>query len=131
MLALRDIGVIVQNYSSKEYQYKLGENIQGWEIKLDARSADTGRLSIEIAEKKFADQIDWIPSGIYGHNCPHFYIQGNHTGIFIFITDFLKRLHKLNRYEEKEEPTIRTFYLPLNDAKKYGLWIPFIEKNKS
>ena len=114
-------GIIIQNYCSKAYQLQKGENRQGWEIKLDNRCTETGRLSIEVAERTALDR-PWVPSGIYaGHSA--FYIHGNRERFWLFETSFLQRLHKTARYAEKDDnpPTIRTFYLPISDADKYGL----------
>ena len=51
-LRLAQEHVILQNTGSKLYQLRIGENLQGFEIKLDRRCTETGRLSIEIAEQK-------------------------------------------------------------------------------
>jgi len=45
-------GLIIPNYSSKKYQYDVGENKQGIEIKFDDRLKETGNLYIEIAESR-------------------------------------------------------------------------------
>ena len=57
--------IILQNMSSQKYQFNIGENLQGFEIKLDTRCTETGRMSIEVAEKSRADSTKWTPSGIY------------------------------------------------------------------
>jgi hypothetical protein len=62
---LARVGIVVQLFSSRRYQFEQGESVQGVEIKLDRRCTETGRLSIEIAEKTRADQRNWIASGIY------------------------------------------------------------------
>ena len=51
--------IILQNLASKKYQLAIGENLQGFEIKLDQRCTETGRMSIEIAEKSRADMPSW------------------------------------------------------------------------
>lgn len=122
MEALAKTNVILQNFSSRKYQFKKGENLQGWEIKLDNRCTETGRLSIEIAEKTQANQERWTDSGIYRTDS-WLYIQGNYQGVFVFMTKILVKLHKTKRYHEHELPTIKKFYLPLEDAHKYGHYI--------
>lgn len=119
-------GILIQNYCSKEYQLRKGENRQGSEIKLDNWCTTSHRLSIEISERTAEDK-PWVPSGIYACKGP-FYIHGNTTTFWLFLTKFLKKLHCLKKkdseepkYEGKEEPTVRTFYLPESDADKYGL----------
>ncbi len=117
------LNFIIQQYTTKKYQYEKGESRQGVEIKLDNRHTDTKRLSIEIAEKKLGTDIDWRPSGIYSHTNNLFYIVGNYQSVFLFSNKFLIQLHNTNRYDEathpKEYPTIKKYYLPLAEAEKY------------
>jgi hypothetical protein len=121
-LQLAKRGIYLQNFSSKKFQFAYGENLQRAEIKLDDRCTDTGRLSIEIAEKTSKDQGGWIPSGIY-RNDNWIYIQGNQQVLFIFFTHFLRQLHEAKFKDVHVKETIKTFYLPLDQAEKYGLKI--------
>jgi len=122
---LKQHGIVVQVFSSKKYQFDKGESIQGCEIKLDNPCTRTGRLSIET-EEKTAEGRDWVPGGIYAGNSI-FYIHGNFECFWIFQTHFLQQLEcckKSNgkhKYEHKEEPTVRAFYLPIEHANKYGV----------
>ena len=118
--------IILQNLSSKKYQFKIGENLQGFEIKLDNLCTETGRLSIEVAEKFKAENFDWIKSGIYRNDNSWLYIHGNYKIIFIFAKNLLQGLHKSRKYEYAETPTVKKFYLPILDAKKYAAkWIEY------
>jgi len=116
----------IQLYRTREEQYQIGESRQGIEIKEDSRCTETGRLSIEIAEKTRKEQIDWIASGIYRNDNSWLYAQGNRQIIFIFGKNILQLLHKSGRYGEHEappppqKPTVRAFYLSIQDAKKYA-----------
>lgn len=118
-------GIILQNINSKKFQFETGENLQGFEIKYDARctgdnnTKPTFRLSIEIAEKSNESNISYIPSGIYRSDNSWLYIQGNYNGFWIFPKNILKFLHKTKRYKEGEGSTIKKFYLPIDDADKY------------
>ena len=120
METLMKRGVVLQPYTSRKNQFSLGESLQGWEVKLDNRFTETGRLSIEIAEKSKASNAAWIPSGIYRRDNTWLYIQGNYEYLFIFMKKFLVSLHKSGRYKEDVIPTLKKFYLPLADAEKYG-----------
>jgi len=117
--------IILQNINSKKFQYKVGENLQGFEIKYDARctgdnnTVATNRLSIEIAEKTNAKNMNYVDSGIYRNDNSWLYIQGNYKMFWIFNKSLLKMLHKSGRYEESQMATIKKFYLPIEDADKY------------
>jgi len=112
--------IILQNLVSKKFQYTVGENLQGFEIKYDSRCTDTGRLSIEIAEKSRADLPSYTKSGIYRDDNTWLYIQGNYQILFIFPKNYLQYLHKSGKYEEYTMPTIKKFYLSFNEATKYA-----------
>lgn len=118
-------GIILQNINSKKFQYTTGENLQGFEIKYDARctgdinTEPTYRLSIEIAEKSKETNISFVPSGIYRSDNSWMYIQGNYNGFWIFPKNILVELHKSGRYKEHECSTVKKFYLPIEDADRY------------
>jgi len=112
-------GIILQNLSSKKYQFDLGENLQGFEIKLDRRCTDTKRLSIEVAEKTQATNPSWVPSGIYRNDNAWLYIQGNYEVLYIFPTVFLRQLYQRGRFKIEELPTIKKFYLPFDKADQW------------
>lgn len=114
-------GLIIQNFSSKKYQFEVGENVQGIEIKLDNRCTGTGRLSIEVAEKSRASIETWTPSGILRMDNSWLYVQGNSEVIFVFARKWLQQYLE----EEKPDvgdrcPTLRSFFLPLHIARKYA-----------
>jgi len=117
--------IILQNINSKKFQFNVGENLQGFEIKYDARctgdnnTTATNQLSIEITEKSKAENIDYVKSGIYRNDNSWLYIQGNYMMFWIFSKNILQKLHKSNRYKEHVLPTIKKFYLPILDANKY------------
>ncbi len=118
-------GIILQNINSKKFQFNVGENLQGFEIKYDARctgdrgTTATNQLSIEIAEKTRADNSKFVPSGIYRNDNSWLYIQGNFKTFWIFSKKLLILLHFSRRYKEHELPTIKKFYLPLEDADRF------------
>ena len=118
-------GIILQNINSKKFQFNVGENLQGFEIKYDARctgdrgTTATNQLSIETAEKTKAENAKFIPSGIYRNDNSWLYIQGNFKTFWIFSKKLLILLHRSGRYKEHELPTIKKFYLPMEDADRY------------
>lgn len=109
--------IVLQNIGSKRYQFEVGENLQGFEIKLDRRCTDTGRLSIEVAEKTARDVLLWTPSGILRNDNSIVYIQGNYDCFWVFMKNWLVR------YFEQKSPaveefngTIKRFFLPASEA---------------
>jgi hypothetical protein len=122
-IALAQRGIILQNIASKKYQLQVGENLQGFEIKLDQRCTDTGRLSIEVAEKSSRDVLAWTPSGILRQDNSIVYIQGNYDRFWVFMKNWLVRYH-----DERKPPieefngTIKRFFLPVEEANKYAGW---------
>jgi hypothetical protein len=115
-------GIVLQNFSSKKYQYEVGENLQGWEIKRDDRCTDTGRLSIEVAEKSSRGLPFWTDSGIMSRLNPWLYIQGNRSILFIFATKTLRAyLAKYNCEVTEKMGTIKTFYIPMDVAEYLAL----------
>jgi hypothetical protein len=123
-------GIIVQNFTSKRWQCEVGENLQGYEIKLDIRCHETGRLSIEIAEKAQASNARWVPSGIYRNDNTWLYIQGNRREIFIFPKNRLVGFHrKIKPQEHESYGTIRKFYLPMYTARQIAARIILCDKD--
>ncbi len=110
--------VILQNIASRKFQFEVGENLQGFEIKLDRRCLDTGRLSVEVAEKTAADNPVWVPSGIMRDDNSWLYIQGNYQIIFIFAKKLLRDyLRKKNPKIDESRGTVRKFYMELPVAR--------------
>ena len=79
-------GIVISIYSSRKYQFDIGESRQGFEIKYDARSTGdntyvkctpTNLVAIEVYEKTNANNIDWVKSGILRDDNTTFYIIGN------------------------------------------------------
>lgn len=116
---LAEHGIILQNLSSRKYQYEVGENLQGFEIKMDNRCSETKRLSIEVAEKTRDDPVlPWTPSGICREDNSWLYIQGNRDVLFVFGKNWLQRyLSEKKPKTEDKYGTIRTFYLPFAAAR--------------
>ena len=119
---LNQLGLSIQIYGSKKYQYNEGESAQGIEFKLDNGFTKYNHLSIEIAEKTYEDQAGWIPSGIYRTDNTWLYVQGNYEYFYLFFKHTLVQLHKQGRLDTaKDLPTIRRAYLPLSLADKIGM----------
>lgn len=115
--ALSSQGITLTRAIGRERQFIYGDTLEGVEIKLDARSKDTRRLSIEIAEKT-ALHRPWVPSGIYATTTATRYAHGCSDMFWIFPTAVLRHYYEHTRPPTIDDnpPTIRRFYLPLHDA---------------
>jgi len=71
------LGLAVVQYTSKAYQYAVGESRTGVEIKHDKRYADTGNLYIETAEKAMPRPGPYVPSGIWRTDNAWLYVIGD------------------------------------------------------
>ena len=119
-LLREELGIVITNYQSQRFQFGVGENKQGIEIKLDRDILRTGNVSIEVAEKTKTSNKEYVSSGIYRSDNSWLYIQGNTSIVFIFAKSTLRLLHKSGRYRENTLPTLKSFLLPAEDARKYA-----------
>lgn len=120
-LLLSEIGISLSTYSSKKYQYDIGENKQGIEIKFDDRYKETGNLYIEVEEKSNANNWYYVNSGIYRNDNTWLYLIGDYNEVFIFSKKQLIILHEKNIYKLVKTPTSIGFLIPKNDAEKYSI----------
>ena len=114
------LGIVITNYQSQRFQFGVGENKQGIEIKLDRDILGTRNVSIEIAEKAKASNPYYVSSGIYRNDNSWLYIQGNWNIVFIFSKNILRLLHKSGRYKVNTLPTLISYLLPIGDAERYA-----------
>ena len=120
-LLLREIGIPLSGMSSKKYQYKIGENMQGFEIKFDNKFKETGNLYVEVKEKSNPKNRNYVFSGIYRNDNTWIYIIGDYENIFIFGKSHLKLMYEANKYKIVKKPTSIGFLMPKLDAEKYSL----------
>lgn len=128
---LRDFGIVIQPYSSKKYQFEIGESLQGYEIKYDARSTGdctygynvaTNNVAIEVYEKTNENNDKWIPSGILREDNTIYYVIGNYDMCWIVDKIVLRRMLKSGNYEIKITlPTIKTMLIPINIMDEYAI----------
>ena len=115
--------IILQNISSTKFQFEVGENLQGFEIKLDNRCTDTKQLSIETQEKSSRDMMFYTNSGILRNDNSFMYIQGNYDAFWMFSKKWLVRWLKEKKPEIKEyNGTLKSFYLPIDIADWGAVW---------
>lgn len=118
-ILIKNLGLVISNYSSRRYQFNIGESRQGIEIKLDKRISPKGNVSIEVFEKSKASNNMWVKSGILREDNTWLYIQGNYEYIFIFSKRSLRKIYEDKYYRRvwEPKPTIKTFLITFDEAK--------------
>jgi hypothetical protein len=116
-LRLAERNIVLQNIASKKYQIEVGENLQGFEIKLDTPCTRTNRLSIEVEEKSSRDVLWWTRSGILREDNSIIYIQGNYDCFWVFMKNWLVRYYEQRQPEVEEfNGTVKRFFLACDEA---------------
>ncbi len=120
---LKEIGIPLTSLSSKKFQFSVGENLQGIEIKFDDKFFDTGNIYIEVKEKSNPINLNYVDSGIYRNDNTWLYLIGNYSTMFIFGKKHLQLMYESQKYREVENSTKTSigFLVPVSDATKYSL----------
>ena len=121
-------GISLNQYSSKKYQYDVGESASGIEVKHD-KQMDSGNVFIEVAEKRKASMLDFTPSGIYRDDTSYLYLVGDYEKAFLFskaqLRTYVERDAELNREQGIIGPIIikkktsKGFLFPIEYCKKF------------
>lgn len=111
------------DYKTASEQYDIGETKFGVEIKFDDILEMTGNLWIEIAEKRFTTNPDWIDSGINKNDNSWLYLIGNYNEAFCFSKKQLKSMLEMEMVEVRENKaaTSKGFLLSKEKALSYCL----------
>ena len=109
---LYDIGLPIIGYSSKKYQFMIGENKCGFEIKLDNNISKTGNIYIEVSEKSNEKNDNYVASGIYRNDNTWLYIIGNYEKIYIFSKKHLRIVEENKTFRTVETKTSQGFLIP-------------------
>jgi len=119
---LYKIGLPICNYTSQKYQYTVGENKLGIEIKHDKKFAETGNLWIEVEEKRHPDNPQYATSGIMRDDNTWLYVIGDYSTIYIFSKVLLGQLYRTGKYAtiENNTKTSRGFLFSAYDADWYA-----------
>lgn len=120
-MLLKEIGISLSTYSSKKYQYNIGENKQGIEVKFDDMYKKTGNIYIEIKEKSNAINANYVDSGIYRSDNTWLYVIGDYTEVYIFSKKQLILMHKKDIFKEVTTPTSIGFLIPKSKAEQYSI----------
>ncbi len=119
------IGIPLISYSSKKYQYEIGENKAGFEIKYDSLISKTGNLYIETHEKSCIEIECFSESGILRNDNSWLYVIGDYNNIFILSKyQLIKIYQNVSKYYDKgiqikEIPTSIGFVIPVEYVRKF------------
>lgn len=123
-------GLVLSNFSSRLYQFNVGENFQGFEIKGDFTSSKTGNLLIET-EERTSIKNSWVASGIYRRDNTKIYIVGNYSFFYLFDVKVLRREHQdflatdgdTEIHKEFQSKTGKGFLWKIDDIEKRETYI--------
>jgi hypothetical protein len=121
-------GIIFQQFSSKKFQYEIGESHSRIEIKYDKIFSKTGNLWIEFQERKYPTGT-YINSGLLRDDNAFLWAQGDYNTLFIFCKRDLKHRLENEPYKENGQKTSigKLLKHPLPD-KYCGLKVRFNDK---
>lgn len=115
-------GISFMNYTSKKYQFKVGENTAGIEIKHDMLFRKTNNLFIESQTKTKYGQ--WFNSGINNNDNSWLFLIGDEKKYWIFGKKSLKLLLNKSEYNFREivnsTGDSKGYLLPVNIADEYA-----------
>ena len=114
LLDMNKQGISFTNYTSKKYQYSVGENTAGVEIKHDMKFRQTGNLFIEVETK--AKNGEWYKSGIYNNDNTWLFLIGDENTNWVFGKRCLQRVLKKSEFRVVTTPDSRGYLLPVKYA---------------
>lgn len=110
-------------YSSVKFQCSKGESPSGLEIKFDNLFRSTGNLFVETAEKSYAEQLDFHPSGVFSEDNSWLILIGDYEEAYIFAKNLLRRfcIPSNDRIKFKEIPTAQGYTFPIEYIEEKSL----------
>lgn len=120
-LLLKEVGITLSTLGSKKYQYNIGENLQGIEIKFDDMYRKTRNLYIEVKEKSNPNNKNYVDSGIFRNDNTWLYIIGDYNEVFVFGKKILKLIYQKGLFRQINKPTSIGILIDKKNAEKYCL----------
>lgn len=99
----------------KQSQLRIGETLEGVEIKHDRNCRRTGNLYIEVAEKRYVNNKAWVKSGIYRGDNSRWYAIGDYNGLWLFEIEALRTID-MQLVTQHVGVTQKGFLLPMQSA---------------
>ena len=128
----KNYGIVMTVFSSKKYQYNVGETLQGIEIKYDMMYGKTGNIYIETGEKASPRIGEYYNSGIYRNDNTWLYFIGDYDDLYVFSKKQLIKINEKKMYykfiENNNTSTSCGFLLDKQKADNYCI-IKFNLKN--
>lgn len=116
----KHLNITIGNFQSIDYQYKLGENAQGFEIKYDRNFVNTNNLWIEVRHRRDTEE-PYYAGGILRQDNSWLYCIGDYNVLYIFSVRLLRKLYNSRKYRviENGSKTSWGMLLPKADAEEY------------
>jgi hypothetical protein len=102
---LPTVGMMINVYSSRSYQFQEGESPQGAEVKYDGNFSRTGQLWIEVGEKASPRSGDYATSGILRHAGIWLWIEGDYETIYVLAKKDLVAIYERGTFDLVENNT--------------------------
>nr|VFK47024.1 MAG: hypothetical protein BECKSD772F_GA0070984_13482 [Candidatus Kentron sp. SD]VFK50083.1 MAG: hypothetical protein BECKSD772E_GA0070983_13382 [Candidatus Kentron sp. SD]VFK81337.1 MAG: hypothetical protein BECKSD772D_GA0070982_13142 [Candidatus Kentron sp. SD] len=109
-MLIKHKGIVLSNFSSRLFQWSIGEGYQGFEIKFDAPSERGENLLIETGERRSASG-NWVKSGIHRDDNTDIYIIGNYEFFYVFDVKVLRRMEERSEFLRRHETDTGQFFL--------------------
>lgn len=119
------LGISINLFTSRKYQYNVGESISGIEIKNDKRMKDTGNLYIETEERHQKDK-PFVKSSIMREDNTFLWCIGDYERAYLISKEQLQVLCiKADKYKLKkvETDTSKGVLIPVKYLKKHHIII--------
>ena len=109
------LGIHIEQFSSRLSQYRFGESLHNYEIKLDRMWWTTNNLYIEVAERARKENA-WTASGICRADDSIYFVIGDFQRFWVFARRHLLWVLDKRKPRIVESDTSRAFLLPLDKA---------------
>jgi len=127
-------GIIIMPFSSRKYQYEVGESASKHEIKYDMKFSETGNLYFETAERSDINK-SFVDSGIYRKDNTLFVIIGDKDNFFMFHKKQLQNFFEstkqnVKKFREVNTGTSKGFVIPPSNISELILFHYNLETNE-
>lgn len=121
---LLKLGMNLNQFVSRKYQYEIGESVSGIEVKYDKKMNQTGNIYIELEEKHYGS--NFVPSGVNRQDNTWIYLIGDKTVAYMFLKHQLKFLcdnYEKYKFKKVETETSKGILIPLKFLEEKSIYV--------